>query len=55
VASVSSKDGSDRVRGGYLRVSGPAGSGLGTISHSRFSGSVSGLVSVSVSGLVFHP
>jgi hypothetical protein len=39
----------DRVRGGYPRVSGPAGSGLGIVSHPRFSGSVSGLVS----GLVF--
>jgi hypothetical protein len=45
----------DRVRGGYPRVSGLAGSDLGMISHPRFSGSVSGLVSGSVSGLVFHP
>jgi hypothetical protein len=45
----------DRVRGGYPRVSGPAGSGLGMIFRPRFSGSGSGLVSGSVSGLVFHP
>jgi hypothetical protein len=45
----------DRVRGEYPWVSGPAGSGLGMISHSRFSSSVWGLVSGSVSGLVFHP
>jgi hypothetical protein len=44
----------DRVRGGYLWVSGPAGSGLEMISHPRFSGSVSDLISGSVSGLVFH-
>jgi hypothetical protein len=37
----------DWVRGGYPRVSGPAGSGLGMIFHPRFSGSVS--------GSVFHP
>jgi hypothetical protein len=37
----------DRVRVGYPRVSGPADSGLGMVSHSQFS--------VSVSGLVFHP
>jgi hypothetical protein len=41
----------DQIRGGYPRVSGPAGSGLGMISHPRFSGSVSDLVS----SLVFHP
>jgi hypothetical protein len=45
----------DRVWVGYPRVSGPAVSGLGMVSHPRFSVSVSGLVSGSVSGLVFHP
>jgi hypothetical protein len=43
----------DRVRVGYPRVSGPAVSGLGMVSHPQFS--VSGLVSGSVLGLVFHP
>jgi hypothetical protein len=42
MACTRRKDGS-----GYLRVSGPAGSGLGMISHLRFSGLVL--------GLVFHP
>jgi hypothetical protein len=41
----------DRVRGGYPRVLGLAGSGLEMISHPRFSGLVSG----SFLGLVFHP
>jgi hypothetical protein len=45
----------DRVWVGYPRVSGPAGSGLGMNSHPQFSVSVSGLVSGSVSGLIFHP
>jgi hypothetical protein len=45
----------DRVRIGYPRVSGLAGSGLGMVSHPRFWVSVSGLVSDSVSGSVFHP
>jgi hypothetical protein len=45
----------DRVRVGYPRVSGPAVSGLGMVSHSRFSVSVLGLVSGLVSGLIFHP
>jgi hypothetical protein len=45
----------DRVRVGYPRVSGPAVSGLGMVFYPRFSVSVSGLVSGSVSGLVFHP
>jgi hypothetical protein len=41
----------NQVQNGYPRVSGPAGSGLGMVSHPRFLGSVSFLVS----GLVFHP
>jgi hypothetical protein len=41
----------DWFRVGYPRVSDPVGSGLGMVSHPRFSGLVSG----SVSGLVFHP
>jgi hypothetical protein len=45
----------DRVRVGYPRVSSPAVSGLEMVSHPQFSVSVSGLVSGSVLGLVFHP
>jgi hypothetical protein len=48
---VPTKDGSGSGSGGYPRVSGPAGLGLGMIFRPRFSGSGSGLVS----GLVFHP
>jgi hypothetical protein len=55
VLGTSVRMAADRVRGEYPRVSGPTGSGLGMISHPRFSGSISGLVSGSVSGLVFHP
>jgi hypothetical protein len=40
---------------GYPQVSGPAGLGLGMVFHPRFTVSVSGLVSGSVLGLVFHP
>jgi hypothetical protein len=45
----------NRVRDGYPRVSDSAGSGLGMVSHPQFLGSISGLVSGSVSGLVLHP
>ena len=45
----------DRVWGGYPRVSGSTGSGLGMVFHPRFSGSGPRNQSGSVSGLVFHP
>ena len=45
----------DRVWGGYPRVLGYAGSGLGMVFHPRFSGSGPRNQSGSVSGLVFHP